>query len=78
MMVVGKRARMGGSEIFWDGEYYGGGDLSEKVVFWQEIVDKAGDFEGFGFRQFERRSAVRNGGKDSTDGEELIGGGDDG
>ena len=47
--VVGNRARMGGFERFWTGEYDGGGCLSEKVVFWQEIVDKAGGFGGLWF-----------------------------
>ena len=45
MMVVGNRARMGGSERFWVGEYDGGGGgLSEKVVFLPEIIDKSGGF----------------------------------
>ena len=74
-MVVGNRVRMGGSERFWVGEYDDGGGLSKKVVFWPEIVDKSGSFEGFGFRRFEHRSAVRNGGKGSVDGEEWINGG---
>ena len=49
MMVVGNRVRVGGSERFWVGKYDGGGGLSEKVVFWQEIVDKAGGFGGLRF-----------------------------
>ena len=69
---------MGGFERFWVGEYDGGGGgggLSEKMVFWSEIVDKADGHEGFGFRWFDRRSTVRNGGKGSVDREEWIDGG---
>ena len=47
--VVGNRARMGGSERFWVGKYDDGGGLSEKVVFWPEIIDKAGSFGGLRF-----------------------------
>ena len=66
---------MGRSERFWVHEYDDGGRLSEKVVFWSEIVDKSNGFEGFGFGRFEHRSAVRNGGKGSIDREEWIDGG---
>ena len=40
---------MGGSKRFWVGKYDGGGGLSEKVVFWPEIVDKAVGFGGLRF-----------------------------
>lgn len=49
MTVVGNRVRMEGFERFWVGEYDSGGGLSEKVVFWIEIVDKAGGFGGLRF-----------------------------
>ena len=49
MTVVGNRVRMGGSERFWVGKYDDGGGLSEKVVFWPEIIDKAGGFGGLQF-----------------------------
>ena len=65
---------MGGSERFWVGKYDGGGGLSEKVVFWTEIVDKAGGFGGLRFLVVERRTSVRNSGKGSVDGDEWIDG----
>ena len=74
-MVVGNRVRVGGSERFWVGKYGGGGGLSEKVVFWLEIVDKAGGFGGLRFLVVERRTSVRNSGKGSVDGEEWTYGG---
>ena len=44
MIVVENRVRMGGSIIFWVGEYDGGGGLSEKMVFCPEFGDKGDDF----------------------------------
>ena len=49
MTVVGNQVKMGGSERSWVGDYDGGSGLSEKVVFWPEIVDKAGGFGGLRF-----------------------------
>ncbi|KAH9667195.1 Disease resistance protein SUMM2 [Citrus sinensis] len=64
--------------IFEDDECDGSVVLSKKRWFGWKFEISCGDFEGFDLRQFERRSAVRNGGKDRAPGEELISGGGSG